>query len=82
MKSLAGKILVMQPTRITGPRILACTAPKYRVENYRARSVFHAPRKSRFGRQIARVHRCANELEYHFVDPARPRLALIITSSH
>ena len=31
MKSLVGKIVVIKPAGITGPRALACNGPKYKV---------------------------------------------------
>lgn len=31
MQSLVGKIIVIQPSRITGPHALACQGPKYKV---------------------------------------------------
>lgn len=36
MKSLVGKIVVIKPNEITGPRQVACKKPKYEVKDYPA----------------------------------------------
>lgn len=40
MKSLVGKTTVIKASEITGPRVLACRDPKYRVVDYPAAMLF------------------------------------------
>lgn len=40
MKSLVGKLVVIQPKTILGPRIVACNSPKYSVRDYPADMLF------------------------------------------
>ncbi len=40
MKSLVGKIVIVKPAEITGPRQLACKGPKYEVKDYPADMLF------------------------------------------
>jgi hypothetical protein len=95
MKSLVGKVVVIGPGEITGPRIFACKGPKYRVEDFPADWLF----QGQFGemhdrdksvdpaREAARLGfrgsswktlttGCANELDFHFLDPATAEFSL------
>ena len=40
MKSLVGKIVIVKPAEITGPRQLACKGPKYEEKDYPADMLF------------------------------------------
>jgi len=40
MRSLVGKIIVIKPNEITGPRALACKGPKYSVKDFPASMLF------------------------------------------
>jgi hypothetical protein len=40
MKSLVGKIVIVKPAEIVGPRQLACKGPKYQVKEYPADMLF------------------------------------------
>ncbi|HEY1335895.1 MAG TPA: hypothetical protein VGF59_00230 [Bryobacteraceae bacterium] len=40
MKSLVGKIVVIEPKAIRGPRALACSNPRYEVKDYPADMLF------------------------------------------
>jgi hypothetical protein len=40
MKSLVGKTIVIKPSEIVGPRIMACKGPNYRVVDFPANMLF------------------------------------------
>jgi len=95
MKALVGKTVVFKTNEITGPRIMVCKGPNYRVVEIPAEGLFqgafdemHTRDKSVDPLKLAQKvgfkgtswkslqTGCANELDFHFVDPATAEFGL------
>jgi hypothetical protein len=83
MSSLVGKTIAITPKAITGPKALACAGARYQVKDYPAGMLFQgafeemhqdpaqlAAKLGFHGSTWKTIETgCANELDYHFIDP-------------
>jgi hypothetical protein len=95
MKPLVGKLLVFKPHEISGPGIMECKDPNFRVVDvpaeglfqgafeemqYNDKSVDPTRMAQKFGFRGTHWKSlqtgCANELDFHFVDPATAEFGL------
>ena len=83
---LVGKSIVYMPTRITGPRVLACSGPHYRMlevgPDYLFQGGLTAPTAQAAalgfrGNRIASLETgCAGGIDFHFINQATALFAL------
>ena len=90
MNALAGKTFVIGAHSITGPRQVGCAKPNYEVKDYTADMLFQGmlgektkdPAKAaasigfKGSKWKVLETGCANELDFHFIDPSTAAFAL------